>query len=259
VAAVVLSVASPPETLPEVEWPQWDMDTAAGAAFLIALMGWMPTAVDLSTWNSIWTLERIEASGYRPSLRETLREFNLGYGVSAILAFGFLTLGALLLHRTGESLPSGSAGFAAGIVGLYAKSIGPWSAPIMGAAAFSAMMGTCVAVMDGYSRSLSQSLAVALDRKASVRWGQVALLTVAAGGLAIVVLFSGQIKQLVDLATTLSFLAAPLVAFWNLRLVTRPDFPEDARPGRALQAWAWTGLAFLTAFTLWFLWIQFAA
>jgi Mn2+/Fe2+ NRAMP family transporter len=129
----------------------------------------------------------------------------------------------------------------------------------MGAAAFSAMLGTCVAVMDGYARSLSQSLAVALERQASARWGQVALVTVAAGGLALVVLFSGQIKQLVDLATTLSFLVAPLVAFWNLRLVTRPDFPKDARPGRGLQAWAWAGLAFLTAFTLWFLWIQFAA
>ena len=259
VVAVVLSVASPPEALPAVEWPEWDLDTAAGAAFLIALMGWMPTAVDLSTWNSIWTLERIETSGYRPTLRETLREFNLGYGVSALLAFGFLTLGALLLHRTGASLPSGSAGFAAGIVGLYAKSIGPWSAPIMGAAAFSAMLGTCIAVMDGYARSLSQSLAVALGREASARWGQVALLTVSAGGLAIVVMFSGQIKQLVDLATTLSFLVAPLVAFWNLRLVTRSDFPVDARPGRGLQAWAWAGLAFLTAFTLWFLWIQFVA
>ena len=32
-------------------------------------------------------LERIKASGYRPTLRETLREFNLGYGVSAVLAF----------------------------------------------------------------------------------------------------------------------------------------------------------------------------
>ena len=222
-------------------------------------MGWMPTAVDLSTWNSIWTLERIKASGYRPTLRETLREFNLGYGVSALLAFGFLTLGALLLHRTGASLPSGSAGFAAGIAGLYAKSIGPWSAPIMGAAAFSAMLGTCIAVMDGYARSLSQSLAVALGREASASWGQLALLTVAAGGLAIVVMFSGQIKQLVDLATTLSFLVAPLVAFWNLLLVTRSDFPEDARPGRGLQAWAWAGLVFLTAFTLWFLWIQFVA
>ena len=28
--------------------------------FIIALMGWMPTAVDLSSWNSLWTIERIK-------------------------------------------------------------------------------------------------------------------------------------------------------------------------------------------------------
>ena len=26
--------------------------------FLIPLMGWMPTAVDLSSWNSLWTVEK---------------------------------------------------------------------------------------------------------------------------------------------------------------------------------------------------------
>ena len=25
-------------------------------------MGWMPTAVDLSTWNSIWTIEKLKIS-----------------------------------------------------------------------------------------------------------------------------------------------------------------------------------------------------
>ena len=29
--------------------------------FIIALMGWMP-AVDLSTWNSIWTIEKLKIS-----------------------------------------------------------------------------------------------------------------------------------------------------------------------------------------------------
>ena len=68
--------------------------------------------------------------------------------------------------------------------------------------------------------------------------------------------YSGQIKLLVDIATTLSFLVAPVIAFWNLRLVTRSDFPEDAQPCGFLQTWAWAGIAFLSAFTLWFLWIK---
>ena len=129
----------------------------AGLAFLIALMGWMPTAVDLSTWNSIWTLERIKQTGYHPELRSTLREFNVGYIASGLLAVLFLGLGALVLYTDGTALPDGTAAFAAGIVSLYTEAIGEWSRWIIGAAAFSAMLGTCIACLDGYSRALARS------------------------------------------------------------------------------------------------------
>ena len=256
VCAVCLTLGRPPQALPRAEWATWDWTTPAGAAFLIALMGWMPTAVDLSPWNSIWTLERTRSTGYKPSLKETLKEFNLGYLLSAILALGFLALGTLLLHRTGATLPDGSAGFAAGIVQLYADSIGAWSAPLMGAAAFSAMLGTCIAVMDGYARSLNRAFAAAMNTTPRDAHHRRALVLVAAGGLCLVLGYSGQIKLLVDIATTLSFLVAPVIAFWNLRLVTRSDFPEDAQPSGFLQTWAWAGIAFLSAFTFWFLWIK---
>ena len=52
-------------------------------------------AVDLSTWNSFWTLERTRTTGLKPTLKETLTEFNWGYGISVVLAVGFLTMGAL--------------------------------------------------------------------------------------------------------------------------------------------------------------------
>ena len=70
-----------------------------------------------------------------------------------------------------------------------------------GGSRFSAMLGTCIAVMDGYARSLSQSLAVALGGS----FGPLGSGGPDRGGRwpAIVVMFSGQIKQLVDLATTL--------------------------------------------------------
>ena len=40
--------------------------------FIIALMGWMPTAVDLSSWNSLWTLERIKQTNFKPTLNQTI-------------------------------------------------------------------------------------------------------------------------------------------------------------------------------------------
>ena len=88
---------------------------------------------------------------------------------------------------------------------------------------------------------------------------RLALVLVAIGGLLVVLAFRGQLKTLVDLATTLSFLVAPVIAFWNLRLVTRDDFPAEAKPGRALQAWAWFGLLFLTAFSALYVWVLFNA
>ena len=52
--------------------------TSENVLFLIALMGWMPTAVDLSSWNSLWTIERMKQTGYQPTLKETLFDFNFG-------------------------------------------------------------------------------------------------------------------------------------------------------------------------------------
>ena len=121
--------------------------------FLIALMGWMPTAVDLSAWNSLWTLERQKESGYKGSIAETVREFRLGYFVSALLAPCFMILGAYLVYGTGKELPAASAAFADSIIDLYTQSIGNWSGPIIGAAAFSIMFGTSIGVFDGYARS----------------------------------------------------------------------------------------------------------
>lgn len=257
VVAVALALAAPP---PATVTPQaWSWTTPSGLAFVIALMGWMPSAVDLSTWNSFWTLERIRTSGYKPTLRETLKEFNAGYAVSVVLAVGFLLLGTLLLHRTGSSLPDGSAAFASGIVALYAGSMGEWSAPIMGAAAFSAMFSTCITVMDGYSRSLSRAWASVTQSPQRPEKQRLALAGIAIGGLVVVLAFKGQLKTLVDLATTLSFLVAPVIAFWNLKLVTRDDFPAEAKPGRALQAWAWMGLLFLTVFSGVYAWVLFSA
>ena len=71
----------------------------SGIFFLIALMGWMPTAIDLSSWNSLWTMARIKQTGFRPKLKETLAEFRIGYFVTSLMAIFFLGLGTLEIGR----------------------------------------------------------------------------------------------------------------------------------------------------------------
>ena len=64
-------------------------------------MGWIPTAVDLSTWNSIWAVEKIKSSGMEKS-EPFLFDFNFGYIITAVLALCFLTLGAFVMYGSGE-------------------------------------------------------------------------------------------------------------------------------------------------------------
>lgn len=220
--------------------------------FLIALMGWMPTAVDLSAWNSLWTIERRKESGYKASIKETVREFSFGYWVSALLSPCFMILGAYLLFGTERSLPAGSAAFAGGIIDLYTESIGDWSRVIIGAAAFSIMFGTSIGVFDGYARSAQRTLFLLQGKpegqeESSTSYRAV-LLIVGLGALGIIFQFGSSLRSLVDLATAISFLVAPIVALANFRLVSKLD--PEAKPGVLLRILSYLGLVFLIGFSL---------
>jgi Mn2+/Fe2+ NRAMP family transporter len=224
----------------------------------------MPSAVDLASWNSIWTLERIAETGYRPTLQQTLREFNWGYWISAGLALLFLGLGAMILYVDQTALPTGTAAFAAGIVDIYTEALGAWARPFIAAAAFSAMLGTIIACLDGYTRSLSASILTlrhAPDATAEAdaeprnnrRLERGIGVGLATGSLALILWRPNDIKTLVDIATTLSFLVAPFVAAANWYLVSSSDFPKDARPSWTMQILSLLGMLFLVGFSLLYL------
>jgi len=238
-----------------------DILNAGGIAFIVALMGWMPTAVDLSAWNSLWTIERIKSSGYKPTLKETLREFNLGYWISAVLSLCFVTMGAYLVYGTGLAMPEGSVAFSQRVIGLYTETIGSWSYPIIAIAAFSIMFGTALGVFDGYARAMERTTELlffskkeADDMLSNRVVYVITLLVLAIGAFSIIAWFGNQLKALVDLATVISFLIAPVIAIVNFKLVSAKDFPAEARPGSLLQALSYVGIVFLIGFSLLYLW-----
>lgn len=61
--------------------------------------------------------------------------------------------------------------------------------------------------------------------------------------------YTKSMLQLIDLATSLSFLLAPIFAWWNYRLVTAQDFPLAMQPGKGLKILAKIGLIFLLLFS----------
>lgn len=238
------------------------LNTDASILFIIALMGWMPTAVDLSTWNSLWTVEKIRSSGYHPSLKETLYEFNLGYWIAGGLSLVFVTLGAYLVYGTGEPMPDSSVGFSAKIISLYTSTIGEWSFFIIAAASFSIMFGTCIAVFDGYARAMERTTELlflpereAKDALNNSRIYTIVLILLSLGSFCIIAMFLKHFKTLIDLATTISFLIAPMVAYANFQLVRKFIAPQHSPP-LWLQILAWAGVIFLAFFAGYFIYIK---
>lgn len=129
--------------------------TVGGVSFLIALMGWMPILIDSSAWHSLWILERIKQTGHKPSLRESLIDFNVGFIGAAVMALGFLALGALVLFGTGENFAVSGTQFASKLISLYTSTLGDWAYWIIVIAAFTAMFSTTLTVTDAYPRTVS--------------------------------------------------------------------------------------------------------
>jgi len=240
-------------------------NNTANIAFLLALMGWMPTAVDLSVWNSIWTLERIRETGFVPPLKQTLFEFRLGYWISGILAVIFVFLGALVIKPSETILSSNAGEFANQVVGVFAGNFGPSSWILMALAAFCIMLGTFIAIFDGFGRSVGCAIEILTKSiKPQIRSGEnphyvLITFTLSAGAFGLLYWFAFRpnnslgFKQMVDLATTLSFLVAPVIAVMNYRLVTSNRFPLEARPGRFLKLQSLLGIIFLAGFAIYFM------
>jgi Mn2+/Fe2+ NRAMP family transporter len=79
------------------------------------------------------------------------------------------------------------------------------------------------------------------------------LLIAAAGGVVVLLVFLNQLKVLVDMATILSFLVAPIVAYLNYKLVNSTSISEGSKPSKLLNYWALAGILFLTGFAMLYL------
>ena len=271
VAVLALStIAATVLALPSVNfsearfWPEsFDLRTVA---FIVALMGWMPSAIDVAVWQSLWTLAREKDTGHRPSMRESMFDFHLGYWGTAFLAVCFVLLGAGVMHGRGIVLADSAGGFAAQVVDLYASTLGDWSRPIIAVSAFATMFSTTLTVVDGFPRALavlaarfrSPEEADGVDEERRehrwVYWGSMLVLGV--GALVIISLLLRSLSAMVDLATTLSLLTAPVLAWLNHRAVLAPEVPAEMRPAPWLVAASWAGIVFLGGFAIYYLLVE---
>ena len=130
IVAVILAT----ETVNSVDFNQIIPKDAISIGFLIAFMGWMPAPLDISIWHSVWTVEKKKLD---PSItpKQSHFDFNVGYIVTTVLAFGFVSLGALVMFGSDESFSSNGTQFANQLISTYTFSLGDWAKIIIGIAA----------------------------------------------------------------------------------------------------------------------------
>ncbi|MEQ8661625.1 MAG: hypothetical protein RLW62_12485, partial [Gammaproteobacteria bacterium] len=84
----------------------------------------------------------------------------------------------------------------------------------------------------------------------AVYWAALGVLFV--GSMIVIEFFIRSLTTMVDVATVLSLLTAPVLAWLNHRAMVSDVVPPDCRPGGALRAWSWCGIVISLLLALYF-------
>ena len=231
--------------------------TWASLPFLIALMGWMPGPIEMSAWQSLWVQERERTEKVKFNFQEISFDFNFSYLLTVITAVLFLSLGYFTMHGTGETFSAKGAVFAGQVIELYTRAIGEWTKPVIGLAAFAAMFSTSFTLVDAYPRALSTGLhAIIRLRNEKITRGIITILCCLIS-LIIIGIFTSSLKVLVDVVTSIAFIAAPIFAWLNYKVITSSLTPKQYQPKKWLLALGKLGLTYLVVFSVLYIWYLF--
>tara|TARA_X000001036_G_C20323692_1_gene661559 strand:- start:332 stop:691 length:360 start_codon:yes stop_codon:yes gene_type:complete len=117
------------------------------------------------------------------------------------------------------------------------------------------MFGTCIAVFDGYARSTNECIRLVKNNSNNKNFYNIIIWILIVGSVFIIYFFGSKLKQLVDLATTISFLIAPFVAIANYLLVTK-HIDINMRPKKWLKILAMMGIVYLVVFSILFIYLK---
>ena len=246
-------------SMPLIVWQQTDILTPdiankASLLFLAALIGFMPAPFETCLWQSLWVLEKDKQENL--SGAEVKTDYHVGYFSTLVTAVCFLMLGAAVMHGSGQQFSSSSAGFSAQLVSIYTSLLGEWTRPIIAVAAFAVMLSTVLVIHDGYPRTVCALAECFRDEKLPEKlWFRIyfgAIVSMILVSLPIILYFIQSFKTLIDIATTLAFLTAPVLAWLIHRAMHSEDVPEALRPGPGLTRYSVACIWALTLFAVFY-------
>ena len=220
--------------------------------FLIAFLGWMPAPLDVSIWQSIWSLEKDKATLKTTTTKQAIFDFNVGYVGTIFLAVCFVILGALVMYNSGESFSNKGDVFASQLIALYTQNLGKFTYIFISIAAFTTMFSTTITTLDASPRTMSKANDLLFYEKIKLGyWFWIILLGI--GTYIILRYFRDNMGLMVKIATILSFLTAPFYAILNFILISGKHTPKKHQPSLYLKILSVCGIIFLIVFSAWFL------
>jgi len=220
--------------------------------FLIAFLGWMPAPLDVSIWQSIWSLEKDKATLKTTTTKQAIFDFNVGYVGTIFLAICFVILGALVMYNSGESFSNKGDVFASQLIALYTQNLGKFTYIFISIAAFTTMFSTTITTLDASPRTMSKANDLLFSEKIKLGyWFWIILLGI--GTYIILRYFRDNMGLMVKIATILSFLTAPFYAILNFILISGKHTPKKHQPSLYLKILSVCGIIFLIVFSAWFL------
>jgi Mn2+/Fe2+ NRAMP family transporter len=225
-----------------------------GSIVLVAaILGWMPTGIDVSVWHSFWTLEKMKilkgsakSNNVAEQLKISLTDMRIGYALSLLTGIMFVIMGAVHLSGMGSELKG--IQFAQTISTAYTKILGRWMFHVFMLTAFFAMFSTSYTVIDGFSRSFSEALALIKKSCSSIEIKQrtyTGFVIFSAALAATTLILVGNPVTLVTIVALISLAAAPILYVLNLYCVSKHIEDPKLKPATATIVIGWFGVAFM--------------
>ncbi|WP_298499605.1 NRAMP family divalent metal transporter [uncultured Algibacter sp.] len=229
-----------------------------GILFLITLIGWMPTAVEASSWLSLWSAEKYKIDQNKPPLKEALHEFNTGYLITSILAIFFLVIGCMTLFGTGKELSGNAVTFADQVINLFTTHIGNWAYVFIAVSAFATMYSTCLTQHDAISRVSVDIIGLLVgehEKFKGKKYYTAGIIIIAVMSIIVLYTLGANMGLILAIATATSFVLAPIVGYMNLKNVMSSDIPEVDKPKKGLQLLTYAGIFFLSCLAIYYGWV----
>ncbi len=220
--------------------------------FVIAVTGWMPMPLSGAIFQSKWICEKRRAVGVENfNYRQALTDLRIGYSLTLVLAICFVVMGTAVLFETDRVAPQNPGAFATELLSIFTTVFGNWMNPIISVAALAVMWSTLVALLDACPRVVNRLFSFVSKEPDKTPDRYTMFLAIQLIGVTAIVLFlMGGFVAFLDFATSMGFLAAPAIAYYNYRAVTSPEIALEFRPSAKMVAFSWLSVVSLAGFAI---------